>query len=504
MSRVISAALHGVQGQAIEVEVRISAQLPRVDIVGLAETTVRESSARVRAAITSTGLRFPGQRVTVNLAPAGLRKCGAGLDLPIAIAILAEAGNLEAEGLKQLGLIGELALDGRLRPVRGALALTLAAQQAGCQRLIVPTDNASEAALAPSIQIFQANSLQEVIHSLLSGDSLPRVSPLQASTLDPSIPDLLDVRGQEDAKRALTIAAAGGHALLLQGPPGTGKSMLAKRLPGLVPLLDQEEALEVTRIHSAANQLQDRDPALITRRPFRAPHQTTSSAGLFGGGTPPRPGEVSLAHRGVLFLDELPEFQGRVLEHLRQVLEDRQIVLSRAHYSCCFPAHFQLIAAANPCPCGWYQSGSRDCRCDDGVIARYQARLSGPLLDRIDLRARVQPLDWSRLDSPPSGQSSAQLRAQVQEARDRQNLRLADLPGRTNAEIPDKAIDELVNATPEARRLLGRAVDRLHLSARGARRTLRTARSIADLEGEQKVGPTAITEALHYRAEVES
>jgi magnesium chelatase family protein len=496
--------LHGVQGQAIEVEVRISAQLPRIDIVGLAETTVRESSARVRAAIASTGLRFPGQRITVNLAPAGLRKCGAGLDLPIAIAILAEAGNLEAESLVHLGLIGELALDGRLRPVRGALALTLAAQQAGCQRMILPTANASEAALAPSIQIYRADSLQEVIHSLLSGEALQHVSPPPPLDFDESIPDLMDVRGQEDAKRALTIAAAGGHALLLQGPPGTGKSMLAKRLPGLVPFLDDEEALEVTRIHSAANQMQDRDLSLIRRRPFRAPHQTTSPAGLFGGGTPPRPGEVSLAHRGVLFLDELPEFQGRVLEQMRQVLEDRQILLSRAQYSCRFPAHFQLIAAANPCPCGWYQSGSRDCRCDDGVIAKYQSRVSGPLLDRIDLRVRVQPLDWSSLDAPPSGLSSEQLRARVQVARQCQSDRLRNLTGRTNAEIPDKLIDDLVDATPEARALLGRAVDRLHLSARGARRTLRTARSIADLNDEQRVGPDAISEALHYRAEIEN
>jgi len=496
MSRILGATLRGVDGFAIEVEVRISSQLPRIDIVGLPEASVRESAARVRAAISSVGLRFPDRRVTVNLAPAELRKTGAGLDLPIAVGILAASGALEAEAVERVGFIGELALDGRLRPVRGALALTLAVRDAGCKRVIVPADNAAEAALAPEVEVLAAAELGSVTQHLLGGESLPRAYP-SSPPRPRNLSDLSDVCGQERAKRALEVGAAGGHGLFLRGSPGCGKTMLAGRLPGLLPDLEFDEALEVTRIHSAAGFF-DRMP-MLTERPFRAPHHTASPAGLLGGGNPPRPGEVSLAHRGVLFLDELPEFDRRSLEALRQVLELHQIVLARAGSTSVFPAHFQLVAAANPCPCGWWGSGRRDCRCDEGAIARYTARVSGPLLDRIDLHLTLQPISWRELDASSGGESSESVRVRITEARDRQLRRGAERGFSSNSDIPDNQIDSVVAATPDARQLLGRAVERMGLSARGARRTLKVARTIADLMGDAVIGPEAIAEALSYR-----
>jgi len=402
MSRVFGAALRGIDGVPVEVEIRISSQLPRIEIVGLPEAAVRESASRVRAAIASIGRPFPSRRVTVNLAPAGLRKSGAGLDLPIAIGILAAAGAIEESALHGLGLVGELALDGRLRPVRGALALTLGTREAGCRSVVVPTGNGAEAGLTPGLEVRTAGDLGSVVDHLLGGEPLPIATADLRGVSTAAIPDLADVRGQEGAKRALEVAATGGHALLLHGAPGAGKTMLARRLPGILPALDFEESLEVTRIHGAAGQLPASVP-ILTDRPFRAPHHTASTAGLLGGGSPPMPGEISLAHRGVLFLDELPEFDRRSLEALRQVLERRRVVVARARSSCEFPAHFQFIGAANPCPCGWRASGKRDCRCDDGAVARYAARISGALLDRIDLCVSLRPLAWRELDAATRG-----------------------------------------------------------------------------------------------------
>jgi len=498
MARVLGAALVGVDGVAVEVEVRISSQLPRVDIVGLPEASVRESAARVRAAIGALGLPFPDRRITVNLAPASLRKSGAALDLPIAVGILATGSHFEAEALAGLGLVGELALDGRLRPVRGSLALALALRDEGCRRVIVPAANGPETALAPRLEALAADGLDQVVSHLRGEAALPRAE-VGVAQPPARVPDLSDVRGQEHAKRALEIAAAGGHAVLLRGAPGSGKTMLARRLPGFLPPLDFEEALEVTRIHGAAGS--GPGGPVVSERPFRAPHHTASAAGILGGGSPPRPGEISLAHRGVLFLDELPEFDRRTLEALRQVLEDRRVVVARARQSCTFPAHFQLVAAANPCPCGWYGSGLRDCRCDDAAIARYAARISGPLLDRIDLPVRVPAVAWRDLDAARPGPGSPELRERVVRARRLQERRGAALGVRTNAELPDAALDEAVAATPEARSLLGRAVERLGLTARGARRVLKVARSIADLAEEARVGPEAMAEALAFRAQ---
>ena len=499
MTRVLSAALTGVQGAPIEVEVRISSQLPRVEIVGLPEAAVRESVSRVRGAIAATGLNFPDRRVTVNLAPAELRKTGAGLDLPIAIGVLAASGLIEANALSRRAFVGELALDGRLRATRGTLAAVLAVRDAGATEAIVPTVSAQRACRAPGIQVFGAEHLTQVLAHLAGEMALPVVQPQAcaqtgAGQATREAECLSDIRGQSHAKRALEVAAAGGHGLLLMGPPGTGKTLLARRLPGLLPPLAATEWLESFCILDASDLLAP-DQEIPDTPPFRAPHHSASAAGLLGGGNPIRPGEVTLAHNGVLFLDELPEFDRRCLESMREVLEQGVVRIARANFRCELPARFQLIAAANPCPCGYYGSPDRDCRCDDATLARYRRRLSGPLLDRIDLSIQLGAVPWSILRGKASGPSTQEVRQRVAKARDRQRAR--HIPN--NAAIPDARLDDLVRADHAGLELLGQAVEGLHLSARAARRVLRVARTVADLTGRETTGSEAIAEALQMR-----
>jgi magnesium chelatase family protein len=506
MTRVSTATVVGVTGVPVEVEVRISSQLPCVDVVGLPEAAVRESISRIRGAIAATGLPFPDRRVTVNLAPAELRKHGAGLDLPIAIAILAAAGTLPEAAWAGRAFLGELALDGRLRATRGTLAALLALR-GSVREVVVPAAVAHRACHAPDLEVRVAEDLRAVIDHLHDLERLPVAEQTAAAARGPlergggaedgnREPEacLSEIRGQALAKRALEVAAAGGHGLLLTGPPGTGKTLLARRLPGLLPPLADDERLEAFCILDAAGNLPPEAP-IPDCPPFRAPHHTASAAGLLGGGNPVRPGEISLAHHGVLFLDELPEFDRRCLESLREVIEQGVVRIARAQTSCELPARFQLVAAANPCACGSYGTPGRDCRCDDAALARYQRRLSGPLVDRIDLVVGVGEVPWSVLNGPPDGPTSAVVRERVGRARARQSARA---PYR-NAAIPDSRLEAIVQAEPAALALLGQAVERLHLSARVARRLLRVARTIADLGDESTTTRKAVAEALLLR-----
>jgi magnesium chelatase family protein len=496
MTCVWSAALVGVAGVPVEVEVRISSQLPRVDVVGLPEAAVRESVSRIRGAIAASGLRFPDRRVTVNLAPAELRKSGAGLDLPIAIGILGATGVVDQDCLAGRGFMGELALDGRLRGTRGTLAAALAMHGAGVREAIVPTQNARRAGHAPGIRIFGADDLTAVV-GYLRGEEL--LSPHEEDPVEDLVSEddylcISDIRGQMLAKRALEIAAAGGHGLLMTGPPGTGKTLLARRLPGLLPPLCESERLEAFCVLDASGAISPDQP-IPNAPPFRAPHHSASAAGLLGGGNPVRAGEVSLAHHGVLFLDELPEFDRRCLESLREVIEQGVVRIARANYRCELPAQFQLIAAANPCPCGFHRTPGRDCRCDDATLARYRRKLSGPLLDRVDLGVTVGEVPWTVLRAPSEGPTSETVRLRVARARDVQRARGVG----TNAAIPDARLDELVRADEAALDLLGRAVEGLHLSARAARRLLRVARTISDLADRETTQSESIAEALQMR-----
>ena len=504
LTRVWGATLYGIEGRPVSVEVDAGRGLPSFQIVGQGDRVVNESRDRIRAAFRQSGLEFPPGRVTVNLAPSELPKAGSALDLPMAVAIAATREPVAGETLASALLLGELGLDGSLRAVRGAAALTSAAHLAGLERVVVPLPNLDEAAACPDARVFGAVTLAEVLGWLLEKNDLVLAAPHGPERPERSEPDLADVRGQPGARRALEVAAAGRHNLLMVGPPGSGKTLLARRLPGLLPDLDDDEAREATRVHSVAGTLGG--SALLRRPPFRAPHHTTSDAGMTGGGRPLRPGEISLAHRGVLFLDELPEFRRPVLEALRQPLEEGAVRLVRAGAALDLPARFQLVAAMNPCPCGYHGDERRDCRCDDPTIARYRRKLSGPLLDRIDLHVPVPPVPVRDVLPEPvargagdTAERSSTVASRVLAARERQALRYAGRPFTTNSELPTADLARDCALDPECRTLLERALTALGLSMRAVARVLRVARTSADLSGEKRIAPAHLAEAIGYR-----
>lgn len=497
IAKVRSMGLQGIGGYEVLLEVYISNGLPAFDVVGLPDAAVREARERVRAAIKNNGYRFPVSRMTVNLAPADKKKAGTLYDLPMLIGILAADGDIDEPG-DDCAFIGELSLSGELRPVYGALPMAIAAARCGVKKLFVPADNAAEAAFADGISVYPVKNVDELLRLMRGEVNIEPAAAPALDTLMEHMPDFSEVKGQENVKRALEIAAAGGHNILIVGPPGAGKSMMAKRLPGILPDMSRGEMIQSTEIYSVAG-LTSREHPIVSMRPFRAPHHTVSAAGLSGGGTSPRPGEISLAHNGVLFLDELPEFRSDVLEVLRQPLEDGEVTVSRVAGTVTYPSRFMLVCAMNPCKCGWYGHPSGRCRCTERDVRRYHSKISGPLLDRIDLIVEVPALDYEELSRRSSAERSADIKKRVNAAREIQRRRFGGDGTMCNAHIGSREMSEICALDAEGEALMHAAFDSMRLSARSYDRILRVARTIADLDGQKNISAEHIAEAIQYR-----